>query len=66
MEWIYSILPQTNPDSETSKEDDIAQVMHSTEYEGGGLPMWRVYDKFKDEFSYEVRTGKRPAPSPRD
>jgi hypothetical protein len=66
MEWIYSILPQTNPDSETSKEDDIAQVMHSTEYEGGGLPMWRVYDKFTDEFSYDVRTGKMPAPSPRD
>ena len=66
MEWIYQILPPVDPNSETSKEDDIAQVMHSTEYEGGGRPLYQVYDKFKDELAYEVRAGKKPAPEPHD
>ena len=62
MEWIYTILPTTDPDTGTKKEDDIAQVMHSTEHDGGGRPMYQVYDKFKDEFTYEVRAGKKPPP----
>jgi hypothetical protein len=63
MEWIYSILPQTDPDSEISKEDDIEQVMTSTLHDGGGLPLARVWNKFKDETAYEVRSGKKPPPA---
>lgn len=66
MEWIYSILPPTDQEPETSKEDDIEQVMHSTHHDGGGLPLARVWDKFKDELSYEVRSGKKPAPNRHD
>jgi hypothetical protein len=66
MEWIYQILPQTDPDSETSKEDDINQVVNNTSHEGGGKPMWQVYDKFKDQTAYEVRAGKKSAPEPHD
>jgi len=66
MEWIYSILPMTDPEPETSKEDDIEQVMNSTHHDGGGLPLSRVWNKFKDEFSYEVRAGKKPAPELHD
>lgn len=66
MEWIYQILPPTDSDSETTKEEDIDQVMNSTDYEGGNKPLWQVYNKFKDELAYEVRAGKKPAPSRRE
>jgi hypothetical protein len=66
MGWIYQILPPTDPESETSQEEDIDQVMNSTDHEGGNKPLWQVYNKFKDELSYEVRAGKKPAPNRHD
>ena len=66
MEWIYTILPPAIEDPEKTKEEDIDQVMNSTDYEGGNKPMWQVYNKFKDELSYEVRAGKKPAPRRHD
>lgn len=63
MEWIYQILPPTDPESETTKEDDIASVLHATAHEGGGRPLYQVFDKYKDELAYEVRAGKKPAPT---
>jgi hypothetical protein len=66
MKWIYSILPPAVDDPDTTMEDDLAQIRHATEHEGGMRPFYQVYDKFKDEMNYEVRAGKREAPTPHD
>jgi len=59
MEWIYKILPIPIDDTETSKEDDINQVMQQAEYSGWNRPFYQVMDKYKDDTSYEYRSGKK-------
>ena len=64
MEWIYSFLPTARDPDNTGhdKESDILQILHSTEYDNHGLPFWRLYDRYHDDYSYDVLRGAKEPP----
>lgn len=58
MEWVYKILP-IPIDSEHTKEEDIEQVMRNGSYGGWDRPFYELFPKYRDETSYEYRSGKK-------
>lgn len=63
MEWLYSILPY-DQESETTKEEDIEQVLSNGAHEGWNHQLWDLFKKYSDDSDYLIRTGKKePYPS---
>ena len=65
MEWVYSFLPTTRTPEDTgySKEDDIDQVVQTTAHDNRGRPFWMLFDKYNDQYSYDVLSGKKEPPT---
>lgn len=65
MEWLYGFLPLP-ADSPKSKEDDINDIIHATNYEHGNRPFINFIRKYSDDNFYDVLTGKVEHPGPPD